>query len=305
MNLQQLQYFKMVAEMEHFTRAADKLSITQSSLSHAIRGMEEELNVELFTRSGRNVVLTKYGKMLLPYVTDSLSTLEAGISVLRDAIDPNSGMIAIDCFPSLITFLPDLIIQYISETKRLNIHVQTNHQSFMLLKEHLLTGAVDLAFATKIDHPDIGCAPVGHHELVLLVSSRHRLASQNEVDLEELNGEELIAYTDTCQIRHQIDGMFACRGIQPKITMETEHDLFMYSLVAADYGVAITPYPISGAPYNVRIVHIRSIEHMRTLYMMWNQSNYMSPAVEYFRDFVIKRGEVFDDFCRRNRLCGR
>ena len=43
MNLQQLQYFKMVAEMEHFTRAADKLSITQSSLSHAIRGMEEEL----------------------------------------------------------------------------------------------------------------------------------------------------------------------------------------------------------------------------------------------------------------------
>lgn len=293
MNLQQLQYFKMVAELEHFTKAADRLSITQSSLSHAIKGMEEELNVELFTRSGRNVVLTKYGKMLLPYVRDSLDALEAGISTVRHAIDPDSGMIAIDCFPSLITFLPDLIIQYISETKRLNIHVQTNHQTFTLLKEHLLSGAVDLAFATKIDHPDIGCTPVGHHELVLLVSSRHRLANQNEVDLEELDGEELIAYTANCQIRQQIDHMFACRGIQPKITLETEQDMFMYSLVAADYGVAITPYPISGAPYNVRIVHIRSIEHMRILYMMWNKANYMPPRGGVFSGFRDPAGRSF------------
>ena len=68
MNLKQLEYFRMIAELEHFTKASEKLLISQSSLSHSIKELEAELGVELFMRQGRNVKLTKYGQMFLPFV---------------------------------------------------------------------------------------------------------------------------------------------------------------------------------------------------------------------------------------------
>ena len=65
MNLNQLQYFITLAKYEHYTKAADELAITQPSLSNAIKLMEEELGTCLFEKRGRNVVLTKYGRLFL------------------------------------------------------------------------------------------------------------------------------------------------------------------------------------------------------------------------------------------------
>ena len=75
MNLNQLQYFKILAQEEHYTRAAQMLSITQPSLSHAIAQLEEELGTRLFEKKGRNIVLTRYGKLFLPYVEESLKAV--------------------------------------------------------------------------------------------------------------------------------------------------------------------------------------------------------------------------------------
>ena len=61
MNLNQLYYFKTLAELEHYTKAAEKLNISQPTLSHSISSMEKELGANLFEKQGRNVVLTKYG----------------------------------------------------------------------------------------------------------------------------------------------------------------------------------------------------------------------------------------------------
>ena len=63
MNLYHLRYFSTLAHIEHYTKAADILAITQPSLSYAISTLEEELGVKLFEKNGRNVTLTKYGKV--------------------------------------------------------------------------------------------------------------------------------------------------------------------------------------------------------------------------------------------------
>ena len=76
MNLNQLHYFVTLAHIEHYTRAAEMLSITQPSLSHAISMLEQELETNLFEKRGRNVVLTKYGKVFLEYVEEALKILE-------------------------------------------------------------------------------------------------------------------------------------------------------------------------------------------------------------------------------------
>ena len=85
MELSQLAYFRAVARTEHFTRAAEELHITQPSLSKAIANLEGELGVPLFRRSGRNIVLTKYGEILLSHTNRIMSELKHAQKELEDA----------------------------------------------------------------------------------------------------------------------------------------------------------------------------------------------------------------------------
>ena len=85
MNLYHLRYFMVLAEMQHFRKASEKLCITQPSLSHAISQLESELGVSLFDRQSRSSVLTKEGRQFLDYVQRSLSILDDGVSVMQKA----------------------------------------------------------------------------------------------------------------------------------------------------------------------------------------------------------------------------
>ena len=85
MNLQWLYYFNTIAELEHYTRAAEKLHVSQSNLSHAIKELENELGVQLFERQGRNIKLTKDGEIFQPYVIRTINSLEDGITTLKSS----------------------------------------------------------------------------------------------------------------------------------------------------------------------------------------------------------------------------
>lgn len=300
MNLKQLQYFLTIAELEHYTQAAKKLYVSQSTLSHAIQELETELNVKLFTRKGRNVKLTKYGELFFPHVQKTLESLETGISTLQEYINPNSGTVTLSGFPSLAQFLPDIIVRYLSETNRVGVRFQFSQDSFYVIQDRLLSGKIDLAFATWIDDPQVEHIKLGTHPLVLLVPYGHRLAKQESASLKELDQESFIDFDSTSQLHYKNREMFEALNIHPNIFVETPQDIVMYGLVAANRGVAITPYPLGGAPYNIKILPISDNIPQRDLYLMWRKDRYIPPAAEYFRDFIIRSGKVFDQFRARN-----
>lgn len=306
MNLRQLYYFKAIAELEHYTRAAEKLYVSQSSLSHAIQELENELNVEFFVKRGRNVELTKYGQLFLPYVQKTLETLETGIATLSDYINPNTGTVVMAGFPSLAQFAPNIIVRYVSETNRVEVRLQFNQEAtYAQLRRQLLDGRVDLIFATEVDDPRVGSSYIGDHQIVLLVPQNHRLAQFDQVDLRELDGEDFISFDSNCQLRGVTDRIFHQLGIQPNITTETAQDLIIYGLVAASHGVAIIPYPLGGVPYNTKILSITNDIPPRRLYLSWNKEQYLPPAAEYFRDFVVRSGQVFTQFLEKNNIYGQ
>lgn len=303
MNLRQLYYFKKIAELEHYTRAAKELFVSQSSLSHAIQELESELNVKFFVKKGRNVELTKYGRLFLPYVQQTIDTLEAGLSKLEDYINPNTGTVVMAGFPSLAQFAPDIIVRYVSETNRVDVRLQFNQEAtYARLRDQLLAGQVDLIFATEMDDPRVESSYIGDHQIVLLVHQGHRLARNQAVDLRELDGENFIAFSKDSQLRGVTDQIFRELDIRPIITMETAQDLIMHGLVAANHGVAIIPYPLGGAPYNTKILPISNDIPPRHLYLSWNKEQYLPPAAEYFRDFIIRSGEVFTQFIQKSGL---
>ncbi len=302
MNLQHLYYFKTIAELEHYTKASEALNVNPSSLSHAMQSLEHELGVRLFVHNGRNIALSQYGKMFLPHVVQAIDSLEGGVAELRHAVEPDTGIVSIACFPSLAEFVPDIIVRYISETKRVDARLNTSQEAtYYQLREQLLGGEVDLVFATEIRDPRVGSALIGEQSFVLLVPEKHRFAQRESVDIHELDGEDYIAYSRDSQLRQQYDECFRREGIRPCIKAETAQDVMIYGLVAAGHGIAITPWPLGGAPYNVRLIPVEGA-HKRKLYLMWNKETYISPAAASFRNFVVNSGLVFDEYRRRNNI---
>lgn len=84
MNLSQLHYFKKLAEVLHYTRAAQELFITQPTLSGAISSLENELEVSLFERSGRSVNLTPQGEIFYEHVCLALRAIDDGVAAVQD-----------------------------------------------------------------------------------------------------------------------------------------------------------------------------------------------------------------------------
>lgn len=298
MNLKQLEYFRVIAELEHFTKASERLLISQSSLSHSIKELESELGVELFMRQGRNVKLTKYGQMFLPFVTQALDTLGEGCQRLRDYVDPNTGTLNIAVPPSLSVFISYMTVYYISETGRSNVNFQISQVgTYDEISRQVLQGEIDLAFSTDIDSPMVDKTLVGHHEMVLLVSKNHRLANRESVDLKEINGERFIHYTTESQIRRTLDEEFEKLGIHTQMAAETLQDNVIYGLVAANQGISIVPRPLGVMPYNVNVIPIENAgPDPRKIYLLWNRQSYLPPAAVRFRDFVTQHGQVFDDY---------
>ena len=176
MNLYHLRYFVTLAHLEHYTKAADVLAITQPSLSHAISSLEEELGVKLFEKNGRNVSLTKYGKSFLEDVEQTLNRLDSSVNGLQLA-GKGEGQIDVAFLRTLgVDFMPKIIRSFLNANKGKQIH-------FNLFCDKVLTGDIltglkekkyDIGFCSKFDdEPLIEFIPVAKQDLVVIVPPEH------------------------------------------------------------------------------------------------------------------------------------
>lgn len=302
MTLRQLYYFKNIAELQHFTKAAQISLISQPGLSNAMQELEAELNVAFFAKRGRNVELTKCGQLFLPYVRDTLEVLEQGVAKLAGCVNPETGSISMAGLPFLDWFASDIIVRYVAQAKRDNVQFRFRQEATCArLREQLLSGQADLVFSGEIDDPRMDSAYIGEHPLVLLVSERHRLAQCEKVLLRELDGEDFIAFSPNSQLREFTDRVFQSLSIQPNIKAETSQDLIMDGLVAANYGVAMMPYPLGNLPCHTKILPIADGLPPRRLYLMWNREQRLSSAARCFCDFIAQSGEVFSQFLQKRQ----
>ncbi len=301
MNLQQLYYFKTVAELKHFTKAANKLLVAQPSLSHSISELESELGVSLFERGRGGVALTKYGELFLGYVEKSLALLDEGKEKLSDLIDPTGGTISFSYVSSLENFVSYVMTRYYGDNSGVYTMFHLSQATNRDIKKNILEGTTDLGVGTFMDDPNLSYQKIGEHELVLIVSTQHPLAKQKEVDLADLGQEKFITYDGTCDLRFFIEDLFKRVGITPNIVLESTHDTVIYSSVAANYGIALVPAPIKDSHYDVKVLKISNDLPKREIYLTWKKDKYISPAVANLRDYIIGRPTLFEA-CRNKSL---
>ena len=155
MNLSQLYYFRKLAEVQHYTKAAQELYITQPSLSASILSLERDRGIDLFQREGRGVKLTKYGRDFYVHVCKALVELEVGIDNAKENSGTIGGMIAVACIPTLCgDFLPRSINSYMQEC---NPTVKFNVFNGMTPFHHRKPGLVGTAFRVRDIYGEVIC----------------------------------------------------------------------------------------------------------------------------------------------------
>lgn len=297
MNLQQLYYFRTLAEVKHFTKASMQLNVTQSSLSHSINDLEAELGIGLFDRNNRQVSLTKYGELYLEYVNEALDILDAGRIKLEDFISPEQGGVSLQFVSSINPFITYLMSRYFEDTGS-QTTFQLHQESNRLIQRNLLSGEADLGIGAMFENvPEIRSSKLGNHELVLIVSEKHPLAQQDSVDLRDIKGCSFVAYKrPECTIRDLIDSILDDFDVHPRIVTETIHDTMVYSSVAANFGVSLVPAPLAGYHYRLKALRVENDIPSHVLYLKWKDVKFMSPAVKRVRDYIIAHQGLFDEF---------
>ncbi|GKU83265.1 LysR family transcriptional regulator [Niallia sp. NCCP-28] len=289
MNLRHLHYFRVLAKREHYTQAAEELSIAQPSLSHAISELEKELGTFLFEKQGRNIRLTKYGRFFLDYVNSGLEQLEIGEKKLKQILSPTEGQIDVAFIYTLgANFVPNLLKAFTSkkdyEKFSFNLHQSTTKNILTLLKDQ----KTDLAFCSYVENePDIEFIPIVQEELVLVVSNDHALADFDTINLKDTQNYPFIFFSKSSGIRPFIEKMFKKIDIHPNIICEVEEDHAMAGLVSINYGIAIMPKLKALQHYNVKVISIAEPLVQRFIYIASLKNHYLSPATQSFRNFTI------------------
>lgn len=289
MNLYQLRYFQELAQEQHYTNAAQHLNISQPSLSHAISQLEEELGIRLFEKAGRGTRLTKYGQDFLQCVKRSLTILDNGIEEMQRHAR-GEGLIRLGFLTQLgVEFIPDLASRFLKEKQEQKIEFTFSSSRTPELLEGLRQEKYDLVFCARpVESEDFSCVPIDRQDLVLIVQENHPLAAKKNIRLEETLEYPYIFFDSQTGLRPVIDDLFLEIGRMPRIAYETDEEQIVFGLVSHGFGIAVTPYREMLLKLNVKILPITEPIWEGNIYMVMNKQVYLTPAVENFRNFILR-----------------
>ena len=296
MTLQQLIYFQTIAKEQNFTHAAETLNITQPNLSHAIRQLESELKVQLFVRQGRMVTLSHYGKLYLEYVEHALDELDQGRLELEKITEPGKGTVLLSYLSSLSEYIPYLASQFMVANPSLHPYFRMTQRPHGAVCRDISDMTCNLGFTSLPDQDFLESHFLGSHRSVVIVSDRHPWAGRSSISLKELNGQNFVAYTQECRIRHLIDQLLKQYNVKPVIVSELLYDNLLFGMVNANFGIAIVPEPMGMQLRNIHVLPIDKSEARRDIYMIWSRDNYLPEIAARFRDFIISQDLTLDRF---------
>ena len=170
MDIHSLTYFKKVAELQHITRASEELHVAQPSLSRTISRLEKELGVQLFERSGKNIILNSYGEILLKHTNRILQELKDIEQEIGDAAGERSRTVTLSLYAAS-KLLPELVMAFKHEYPSIRLQIIQED----LTKNQLQAGELKLKRGSgrRIHLPPAGKEPANHHRH-LLQNSRLR-----------------------------------------------------------------------------------------------------------------------------------
>jgi len=290
MNIRALQYLITLADVRHFSKAAEQCYVSQPTLSTQIRKLEEELDVQLVERSPRQVMLTRVGQEIVERSRNILSEVDAIRSIARRARDPDSGTLRLGIFPTLAPyFLPHVIPELRTRYPRLTLRLfeeKTEDLMTMLYEGRLDAGLL----ALPITDEGLVTQRLFDEPFVVAMPEQHPLARLAAIRMDDLESQELLLLEDGHCLRDHALEVCQMTGAHEKLDFHATSMETLRQMVAANTGITLMPTlsvkPPVAPTENLITRPFAQDAPKRTIAMVWRKSSALS-------DFLVEVAELF------------
>lgn len=277
-----------VCDQLSYSKAAQKLHISQPSLSNAIKNLESEVGSPLLERSTRKIELTDAGKVLYEKSIQLLFQMNILIKEMEEVKMTGSGELIIGMIESVKHWIPKVIREYQSQFPTINIKL-IEVLSGKDVKDSLRKYRSHLVITNQyIKEEDIESLSLYEERLVLILHRDHPLSQKESIVLKELEREPFIISTEGFQTRKDILNAFKLEQVSPNIKFEIERFETALTLVRENLGITIIPENYLLGPTDVSIVRkvIDSPGLVRRVYLTFMKNRYLAPAVQTFLEDI-------------------
>ena len=285
MNIQQLEYFKQLADTGNFTRAAKKIGIAQPALSIAIKNLEQRLGLNLINRSDKNDFLTAEGKVLYRSAVQLLANAQQVALQMQELKDLNSGVVRFGVSAMIGSYyFPEVLVAFKQQYP--NINVQLYEQGTVALEIMLLNGEVDIALI-RAEQQSSQLRYVDFIEEPMMVGMPvdHPLAACQSMTLATFCRQPLILFREGYFLREAISQYSQQHHVQLDIKMETNLIELQKSLVKNNLGItSCLSGIISDDPDLITLPFSPPI--VLKLGLAWKKNHYLSNASKTFMEFI-------------------
>jgi LysR family hydrogen peroxide-inducible transcriptional activator len=292
MNLRALQYFVKLADLRHFSKAAEACFVSQPTLSTQIKKLENELGVQLVERSPKNIMLTPVGVEIADRARLVLSDIDQIKAVARRSGNPADGTLRLGLFPTLA---PYLLPHVVPELRRRypNLRLQLAEEKTDDILAMLRQGQLDAGLlALPIDGEGLEMETLFEEPFVLALPRHHPLTGHSRIAMAELEGAELLLLEEGHCLRNHALEVCSLAQAHERVDFHATSMETLRQMVAADVGITLMPIlsvkPPMAATGNVAIRYFEDPVPSRTIALVWRGSSALSGFLrelsECFRD---------------------
>jgi LysR family hydrogen peroxide-inducible transcriptional activator len=277
MNFRALQYFVKLAELKHFSKAANACFVSQPTLSTQIRKLEEELGVSLVERAPRKVMLTPIGEDIAHRARHVLRDIEHIKDAARRSKDPETGTIKLGIFPTLAPYLLPHVIPAIRQ-KYPELRLQLAEEKTEEILNMLDQGRLDAGLlALPVEDNGMEIEILFEEPFVTAMPSSHPLCEKQSISLQDLEGEELLLLEEGHCLRQQALAVCKLAGAHERVDFHATSMETLRQMVAINAGVTLMPVlsvkpPIQSTD-NITLRPFIAPAPSRTIALVWRSSS--------------------------------
>lgn len=281
MDIRTLRYFVEVVRQQSFTRAAEKLFVTQPTISKMLKNLEDELNCTLLIRDGRRLLLTDTGQVVFERGLAILAEFRQLEAELSDINHLNRGVLRLGIPPMVGMLMAGPISLF--RQRYPGVELEVSEFGGLTVQQAVMNGDLDVAMTALPVEEESGLAtlPLFSHPLCVLVPRSGQWTTCESISPEALAEHPLLIYNEDFALSRQLLELFSQHNVKPRIAVRSGQWDFLAAMVQAGVGIAILPEPICQRLDKQTLRWIPLESDLRwQLGMIWREGVYLSHSAQ-------------------------
>lgn len=293
MNLRDLKYIVAVAETKSFVKAAEQCFVSQPTLSMQIKKLENSLNIKIFERNNKHVLVTEIGKQVIETAKRILQDAEHISILAKHEQDPFAGDFTLGAFPTIAPYILPKLIPLIKK-KLPNLRLILVEEKTDILLHKLKTGLIDAALlAGPIHDESLIAEKLFDDEFKLAVATHHPLAEQTIINPDELTNQPLLLLDEGHCLRDQALQFCQLSGIDEEQNVRATSLETLRQMVIAGTGITFMPtISIQNNDDNIRYIPFEEPKPKRTIYLVSRQTNPRTELIKQLKNLCVNNNQL-------------